>query len=64
MHTLESLIEDERLADAGFFREVDHRHAIPEPVFCRRPRLREIGYEVSAIDDMVRSKATTDGRKS
>jgi crotonobetainyl-CoA:carnitine CoA-transferase CaiB-like acyl-CoA transferase len=24
MHTLESLVEDEHLADAGFFREVDH----------------------------------------
>jgi crotonobetainyl-CoA:carnitine CoA-transferase CaiB-like acyl-CoA transferase len=24
MHTLESLVEDEHLADAGFFREIDH----------------------------------------
>jgi crotonobetainyl-CoA:carnitine CoA-transferase CaiB-like acyl-CoA transferase len=86
MHTLESLVEDEHLADAGFFCEVDHpvegriidmqfpnrfsagdrQDYIPAP-----PKggdsitiLREVGYDDAAIDDMVKSKATVDGRRA
>jgi crotonobetainyl-CoA:carnitine CoA-transferase CaiB-like acyl-CoA transferase len=86
MHTLESLVEDEHLADAGFFCEVDHpvegriidmqfpnrfsagdrRDYIPAPLKGGDSItiLREIGYDDAAIDDMVKSKATVDGRRA
>jgi crotonobetainyl-CoA:carnitine CoA-transferase CaiB-like acyl-CoA transferase len=84
MHTLESLVEDEHLADAGFFREIDHpvEGRILEMQFPNRfsaggrkdylpaplkggdsiAILREIGFDDEAIDEMVKSKATIDGR--
>jgi crotonobetainyl-CoA:carnitine CoA-transferase CaiB-like acyl-CoA transferase len=86
MHTLDSLITDEHLADAGFFCEVDHpvEGRIVDMKFPNRfsgggrddylpaplkggdsvAILREIGYDDAAIDDMVRSKATIDGRRA
>lgn len=85
MHTLESLVGDEHLADAGFFREIDHpaEGRIVEMQFpnlfsagCREDYLpaplkggdsiailREIGYDDDAIDEIVKSKATIDGRR-
>ncbi len=84
MHTLESLVGDAHLADAGFFREVDHpvEGRIVDMRFPNRfsaggrddyipaPRkggdsvaiLREIGYDDTAIDEMLKSGATIDGR--
>jgi crotonobetainyl-CoA:carnitine CoA-transferase CaiB-like acyl-CoA transferase len=86
MHTLESLAGDEHLADAGFFREVDHpvEGRIVDMQFPNRfsaggrddclpaplkggdsiAILREIGYDDNAIEEMVKSKATTGGRRS
>jgi crotonobetainyl-CoA:carnitine CoA-transferase CaiB-like acyl-CoA transferase len=86
MHTLESLIEDEHLADAGFFREIGHpvegriidmefpnrfsaggrEEYLPAPLKGGDSVaiLREIGYNDGAIDDMVKSKATIDGRRT
>ncbi len=86
MHTLESLVEDEHLADAGFFREIDHpvEGRMLEMQFPNRfsaggredylpaplkggdsiAILREIGYDDEAIDEMVKSKATIDGRRA
>jgi crotonobetainyl-CoA:carnitine CoA-transferase CaiB-like acyl-CoA transferase len=85
MHTLESLMTDEHLADAGFFCEIDH--PVEGPMVdmrfpnrfstggrdCYLPAplkggdsvaiLREIGYDDDAIDDMVKAKATIDGRR-
>ena len=85
MHTLESLVADEHLADAGFFREVDHpvegrivhmqspnrlsaggrRDYRPPPLVGGDSVaiLREIGYGSDDIDEMVKSKATFDGRR-
>jgi crotonobetainyl-CoA:carnitine CoA-transferase CaiB-like acyl-CoA transferase len=84
MHTLESLVADEHLADTGFFREVDHpvEGRIIDMQFPNRfsaggcsdyhpppllggdsvAVLREIGYRSDDIDEMVKSKATFDGR--
>jgi crotonobetainyl-CoA:carnitine CoA-transferase CaiB-like acyl-CoA transferase len=86
MHTLESLLADGHLADARFFREVDHpvEGCIVDMRFPNRfssgsrndylpaplkggdsiAILHDIGYDDGAIDDMVRSKATIDGRRS
>jgi crotonobetainyl-CoA:carnitine CoA-transferase CaiB-like acyl-CoA transferase len=86
MHTLESLVEDEHLADAEFFREIDHpvEGRIVDMEFPNRfsaggrterlpaplkggdsvAILREIGYGDDAIDEMVKSKATVDGRRT
>jgi crotonobetainyl-CoA:carnitine CoA-transferase CaiB-like acyl-CoA transferase len=86
MHTLESLVEDEHLADAGFFCEVDHpvEGRIVDMQFPNRfsaggrqdylpaplkggdsvSILREIGYDDGAIDEMVKSRATIDGRRT
>jgi crotonobetainyl-CoA:carnitine CoA-transferase CaiB-like acyl-CoA transferase len=86
MHTLESLVEDEHLADAGFFCEVDHpvegrivdmrfpnRFSAGDGEGCRPAPLkggdsiailREIGYDDDTIEEMVRSKATIDGRRT
>jgi crotonobetainyl-CoA:carnitine CoA-transferase CaiB-like acyl-CoA transferase len=86
MHTLESLVEDAHLADAGFFREVDHpvegrivetrfpnlfsaggrEDCLPAPLRGGDSIaiLREIDYDDDAIDEMVKSKATIDGRRS
>ncbi|MBO0753599.1 MAG: CoA transferase, partial [Bradyrhizobiaceae bacterium] len=85
MHTLESLMTDAHLADAGFFREVDHP-AEGRIVAMRFPNrfsagdrdgylaaplkggdsvaiLRDIGYDDDAINEMVKTKATIDGRR-
>jgi crotonobetainyl-CoA:carnitine CoA-transferase CaiB-like acyl-CoA transferase len=84
MHTLESLVADEHLTDAGFFREVDHpvegtivnmqfpnrfsadgcSNYYPPPLLGGDSVavLREIGYSSDDIGEMVRSKATIDGR--
>jgi crotonobetainyl-CoA:carnitine CoA-transferase CaiB-like acyl-CoA transferase len=86
MHTLESLVGDEHLADAEFFREVDHpvEGRIVDMQFPNRfsaggretylpaplkggdsiAILREIGYDDDAIDEMVKSNATIDGRRT
>jgi crotonobetainyl-CoA:carnitine CoA-transferase CaiB-like acyl-CoA transferase len=85
MHTLESLVEDEHLADARFFREIDHpvegriidmefpnrfsaggrEECLPAPLKGGDSIaiLSEIGYDDDAIDEMVKSKATIDGRR-
>jgi crotonobetainyl-CoA:carnitine CoA-transferase CaiB-like acyl-CoA transferase len=85
MHTLESLMADEHLADAGFFREIDHptEGPIVEMRFPNRfsagsrdcylaaPHkggdsvaiLHELGYDDDAIDEMVKARATIDGRR-
>ncbi len=85
MHTLESLVEDEHLADAGFFREIDHpaEGRIVEMQFPNRfsaggredylpaplkggdsiAILREIGFDDDAIDEIIKSQATIDGRR-
>jgi crotonobetainyl-CoA:carnitine CoA-transferase CaiB-like acyl-CoA transferase len=85
MHTLESLVDDEHLADAGFFCEVDHpvEGRILDMQFPNRfsagdregylpaplkggdsiAILHEIGYDDDAINEMVKSKATIDGRR-
>jgi crotonobetainyl-CoA:carnitine CoA-transferase CaiB-like acyl-CoA transferase len=85
MHTLESLVTDQHLADAGFFCEVDHpvEGRIVDMQFPNRfsaggrndylpaplkggdsvAILREIGYDDDAVAEMVKSKATIDGRK-
>jgi crotonobetainyl-CoA:carnitine CoA-transferase CaiB-like acyl-CoA transferase len=86
MHTLESLVEDEHLADAGFFCEIDHpvegrivdmrfpnRFSACDRTDCLPAPLkggdsvailREIGYDDDTIDEMVKSKATIDGRRT
>jgi crotonobetainyl-CoA:carnitine CoA-transferase CaiB-like acyl-CoA transferase len=86
MHTLESLVTDEHLADMGFFCEVDHpaEGRIVDMQFPNRfsaggredylpaplkggdsvAILREIGYDDAAIEEMVKSKATIDGRRT
>jgi crotonobetainyl-CoA:carnitine CoA-transferase CaiB-like acyl-CoA transferase len=86
MHTLESLVEDEHLADAEFFREIDHpvegrivdmefpnrfsaggrTECLPAPLKGGDSIaiLREIGYGDDAIDEMVKSRATIDGRRT
>jgi crotonobetainyl-CoA:carnitine CoA-transferase CaiB-like acyl-CoA transferase len=86
MHTLESLIGDEHLIDAGFFLTIDHpaegriidtefpnrfsaggrEECLPAPLKGGDSVaiLREIGYGDDAIDDMVKSKATIDGRRT
>lgn len=86
MHTLESLMTDEHLADAGFFCETDHpvegrmidmrfpnrfsaggrEDDLPAPLKGGDSVaiLREIGFDDDAVDEMVRSKATIDGRRS
>jgi crotonobetainyl-CoA:carnitine CoA-transferase CaiB-like acyl-CoA transferase len=86
MHTLESLVADEHLADAGFFRVVEHpaEGKIVDMKFpnklsadgCDHYRLppllggdsvailREIGYGTDDIDEMLKSRATIDGRRT
>jgi crotonobetainyl-CoA:carnitine CoA-transferase CaiB-like acyl-CoA transferase len=86
MHTLESLVTDEHLADGGFFCEVDHpvEGRIMDMQFPNRfsaggrsdylpaplkggdsvAILRELGYDAAAIEEMVASKATIDGRRA
>jgi crotonobetainyl-CoA:carnitine CoA-transferase CaiB-like acyl-CoA transferase len=86
MHTLESLLADEHLADTGFFREVGHpaEGKIIDMQFPNRfsadgrddyrpppplggdsvAILREIGYGSDDVDEMLRAKATIDGRRA
>jgi crotonobetainyl-CoA:carnitine CoA-transferase CaiB-like acyl-CoA transferase len=86
MHTLDSLVTDGHLADAGFFCEVEHpvEGRILDMQFPNRfsaggrddylpaplkggdsvAILREIGFDDGAIDEMVKSKATIDGRRT
>jgi crotonobetainyl-CoA:carnitine CoA-transferase CaiB-like acyl-CoA transferase len=85
MHTLESLVTDQHLADAGFFCEVEHpvegrivdmqfpnqfsaggrKDYLPAPLKGGDSVaiLREIGYDDDAVAEMVKSKATIDGRR-
>jgi crotonobetainyl-CoA:carnitine CoA-transferase CaiB-like acyl-CoA transferase len=85
MHTLESLVTDAHLADAGFFCEIDHpvegrvvemefpnrfsaggrKDCLPAPLKGGDSVaiLREIGYDDATIEEMVKSKATIDGRR-
>ncbi len=86
VHTLESIVADEHLADVGFFRQVDHpvEDRIVDMTFSNRfsaggrqdylpaplvggdsvAILREVGYDSEEIDDLVRTRATIDGRAS
>jgi crotonobetainyl-CoA:carnitine CoA-transferase CaiB-like acyl-CoA transferase len=86
VHTLESIMDDEHLADVGFFREMDHpvEDKIVDMKFPNlfseglrddyRPAplmggdsvaiLREIGYGDEEIAELVKSRATIDGRRA
>ncbi len=85
VHDLETLVEDEHLADVGLFRTIEHPTEGPK-IELNNPNkfsaglreeqttapflggdsveiLSEIGYAPNEIDELVKAKATIDGRR-